>query len=167
LLCRLSCWRGRGGVRQCLLRLADSSLEISKELRFSAEFGIRRLKEARRRWAVAGVVTRCHHPQAPADEGRGGVACGASPPQSSDVLFFEPNRRRNQACHTFTIQEADAGTQPARVTTSHQRSGSFADSPSKQRPSDGTCLLPHQTLVSVCAQTHGAQRIDGRCPRMA
>src|SRR5437867_1444825 len=79
------------------------SLEISEEFGFVAEFVVRRLEEACRGRAAAGVIAGRHHPQPLAHEGRGGVPCRPGSLQSADILLFEPNRRRNQARHTFTI----------------------------------------------------------------
>src|SRR5215470_9161933 len=95
LACRLSYWRGRGGVHRCPRRSADSSLEISEQLGFIAQFGVCRLEEPCRRRAATRVIAGRHYPQPLANQGRGGVASRASSLQGSHVLFFEPNRCRN------------------------------------------------------------------------
>src|SRR5207249_9011660 len=47
--------------------------------------------------------------------GRGGVPRRPGSLQSSHILLFEPNRRRNQACHTITIHTLTSAVQPATI----------------------------------------------------
>ena len=149
---RLWCWRGRGGARQCPRRSADSSLEISEELRFIAEFFVRRLEEACRGRAAARVVAGRHHPQPLANENRGGVACRSGSLQGSDILRFEPDRRRNQSRHTFTIdRRTPERNQPP--STHLARPGPFA----------GTLGLPSCSSAGP-ANTRGPLHCEVRRP---
>ena len=104
-MCHRPCRRGLAEVPRYRRRSAESTLEIPEELGFVSQLVVRRLEETRRGRAPSRVVSGRHHPQAFANELGGRVACRPGSFQRPYVLLFETNRRRNQACHTFTIHE--------------------------------------------------------------
>ena len=104
LVCHGLCRRARAGAHRYRRRSAESTLEIPEELGFVSQLVVSRLEETRRWRAPSSVVSRRHHAQPPANELRGRDTCRAGSLQSPYVLLFETDRRRDQACHTFTIQ---------------------------------------------------------------